>query len=330
MKNLFKLLFATVLFAALFTTACTKDDDDDDDTTVENKNFATLKTYMIDNDMDLPKVLDSWIIPAGTVNATNTDADPANDFYIIDIRNGEHFDASHIEGAVHSTLADIVTTAAGSNGMPIVVVCYTGQGAAHGTVALRLSGYPTAKVMKWGMSGWSTTLDSWTSSVSDFASTHANYESAPGNTIAAASYPDPTIEATATEGSALLAERVAYMLNKGFQGVASVDVVGTPADYHINNFWDETDVTAHGNISTAYRIKPLGLADDTYKGYNPTKTCVTYCWTGQTSSMITAYMTIIGYNAKSLKNGANSMIHSDIGGHAWDVSTITDLPLVTK
>ncbi len=316
-----------IMISMFVFSSCEKDDDPVPEPPAD-KSFETLKTYLIANDMDLPKILDAWITTAENVHTIMTDADTTNDFYIIDIRGAADFTTGHIEKSVHSTLADIVTTAGNSNGMPIIVVCYSGQGAGHGAVALRLSGYPTAKVMKWGMSGWNSANDSWTANVSDFATGNANFIAAPGNTVTASSFPDPTLGATATEGSAILAERVAYMLNKGFQGIASVDVVGTPADYFINNFWTEADVIAHGNISTAYRIKPLGLGDDTYKGYNPTKTCVTYCWTGQTSSMITAYMTVIGYNAKSLKNGANSMIHSDLGGHSWNVSMAKNYPLV--
>jgi rhodanese-related sulfurtransferase len=50
-----------------------------------------------------------------------------------------------------------LTTAASAT-KPILVVCYTGQSAGHAVVALRLSGYSDAKVLKWGMSGWRSDL----------------------------------------------------------------------------------------------------------------------------------------------------------------------------
>jgi rhodanese-related sulfurtransferase len=257
-----------------------------------------------------------------------TDSDPSNDFYIIDIRKASDFAAGHIEDSHNAALKDVLDTAAKSNSMPIIVVCYTGQTASHAVVALRLSGYPTAKVMKWGMSGWNANNDSWTANVSDFAASESNFIAAPGNLGTLVNYGDPVLGAGDADGATILKNQVKKMLDAGFQGIASTVVVGSPTDYFINNFWAEGDVTAHGNIKTAVRIKPLSLAGKEYQNYNPSATAVTYCWTGQTSSMITAYMNVIGYKAKSLKFGANSMIHSDLGGHSWNVSMAKNYPLV--
>ena len=326
MKNLFRILFATILFGALFMVSCTKEEEEDPP--VENKNFATLKSYLMSNDMDLPKILDGWITTAEVVYTADTSADTSDDFYIIDIRSASDYATQHIAGSVNSKLEDVVATAANSGGKPIVVVCYTGQGASHAVVGLRLSGFPTAKVMKWGMSGWNSTKDSWTPSVSDIGSSHANWEAPTGNLGTLVDYGDPVIESSATDGAALLTERVAAMLKAGFQGVAAIDVLDNNGDYFINNYWIIDAVTHYGHIKGAVRIKPLSLKDGQYKNYNPTKTAVTYCWTGQTSSMVTAYMNVIGYKAKSLKFGANGMIHSTLTTHKWSASLAKDYPLV--
>ena len=65
------------------------------------------------------------------------------------------------------------------------------------------------------------------------------------------------------------------------------------------------------------------------KNYDPEKTAVTYCWTGQTSSMVTAYLNVIGYNAVSLKFGANSMIYDNLESHQFVTPTVS-LPVVTE
>jgi rhodanese-related sulfurtransferase len=65
------------------------------------------------------------------------------------------------------------------------------------------------------------------------------------------------------------------------------------------------------------------------KNIDPDKTVVTYCWTGQTSSMVTAYLNVIGYNAVSLKFGANGMIYSNLESHKFVTPTV-DLPIVTE
>jgi rhodanese-related sulfurtransferase len=123
--------------------------------------------------------------------------------------------------------------------------------------------------------------------------------------------------ATATDGAGILAERVDAMLNDGFQVVLSGDVLDTPANYFLNNYWDVDDVTQYGLIDGAYRIKPLSLEDGEFMNYDPDETAVTYCWSGQTSSMITAYLNIIGYEAKSMKFGVNSLIFSELTGHKF-------------
>lgn len=331
MKNLFRILFAMVLFSSLFMASCGKDDDDKDDDNkpeVVNK-FSNLKTHLIASNLDLPEILNSWITTAENVYNTNTDSTPDNDFYIIDIRKDVDYNAGHIEGSVHSTLADIVTTAANCNGKPIIVVCYTGQGAGHGVVALRLSGYPNAKVMKWGMSGWNDQKDSWSGNIGSVAVGNANWEAAPGNLGTLVNYGDPTIESSSDDGATILEERVTAMLTGGFSSVSNTDVLANPNDYFINNFWDLTDVEHYGHIKGAVRVKPLTLTNDEYKNYNPSLPAVSYCWTGQTSSMVTAYMTVLGYNAKSLKFGCNGMIYDELQSHKWSAIT-TSYPLVTK
>jgi len=39
--------------------------------------------------------------------------------------------------------------------------------------------------------------------------------------------------------------------------------------------------------------------------------------------MITAYLNVLGYNAKSLKFGSNAMIHDNLLAHKWTA----DLPM---
>jgi rhodanese-related sulfurtransferase len=57
------------------------------------------------------------------------------------------------------------------------------------------------------------------------------------------------------------------------------------------------------------------------------KTIVVYCYTGQTSAYVTSYLKTLGYDAKSLVFGANSMIHDVMAAaqnHAWGAGAIMD------
>ncbi|MFH0999254.1 MAG: rhodanese-like domain-containing protein [Bacteroidota bacterium] len=290
---------------------------------------TTLHSYLVANDLDLSDMLASWVTTSTNVYTKQTDTDPANDFYIIDIRSAADYNAGHIAGAVNSTLANVVATAANAGGKQIVVTCYSGQTAAHAVIALRLSGYKNAMSMKWGMSGWNASLSAgWNAAVSSFAKTHANWKPAPGLLATNATYSIPSISSASTTGEGILAERVTYMLANGFKGVNATDVVGTPTNYFINNYWDATTHAKYGNISGAYRILPLTIENNEIKNLNPAKKIASYCWTGQTSSMVTAYLTVLGYDAVSIKNGANAMINEDLQENKWVSSEAKDYPLV--
>jgi rhodanese-related sulfurtransferase len=325
MKKIFNLTLLMAIVSSVILTGC-KDDDPATPERQTDAEFQTLATYLQAQSLDLSNILDGWIITAADVNAS------PDDFYVIDIRtkdgdsDGENdYEEGHIPGAVNSTLGEILTTAENAGSKTIVVVCYSGQTAGHAVVALRLSGYPTAKVLKWGMSGWHTTLDSWSGACNTITS--ANWIDAPGSIAEGTTeYDDPDITETG-DGAAILEARVASLLSGGLRGVTGADVLDAPGSYYINNFWDAADVEHYGNISGAKRIKPLTLTGEEYKYLDPSKEVVTYCWTGQTSSMVTAYLYVLGYNSLSLKNGVNSMIYDNLESHKWSADAISDLTL---
>lgn len=323
MKKFVKYFVFILLASAMVFTSCSKDDDDPPTPTVTAFNIMT--DYMIANNMDVDVVINGWIIDADGVNAKGTDA-----YYIIDIRSQEVFDESRIEGAVHGSLGTILEDAALADN-PILVVCYTGQSASHAVIALRLSGYTDAKVLKWGMSGWNSSLSApWNDAVGNTAVEYASsWAAAPGNITSSIVFSTlPNIQSTSSDGATILAERVAAMIANGFSGILNTDVLANPTDYFINNYWTEADVVEYGNIQPAYRLNPFTLADETYKNLDPSKTIVSYCWTGQTSSMLTAYLHVLGYDSKSLKFGVNSMIYDDLHSHKW-AEPETDYPIDT-
>lgn len=301
------LALSLALAMSLMVAGC---GDDDNPTSSSNETYETLTMHMADNELDLPSVLASWIIPAASV------VDNEANFYIIDIRQPDAYAAGHIEGAVNSTLGGILTTAADAGGKPILVVCYTGQSAGHAVMALRLSGYPDAKVLMFGMSSWSSDFDSWTPNIASTAIGNPSWTDAP--VAAAKTHGVPRLTANGTGGAEILAERVAATLAGGFRGVTASDVLTNPGDYFINNYWAQADVDHYGHIDGAYRIKEnLSVSAGGLENLDPDETVVTYCWTGQTSSMVTFYLNVLGYDAASLKFGSNGMIYDDLESHKW-------------
>jgi rhodanese-related sulfurtransferase len=321
MKKYLNYFIVFLIVPALFLGGCKQKDDDNP--TVEKGNFNTLKTYLIENTLDLPDMLNGWIVSAEGIH------DKLGDYHIMDIRSAADFENGHIDGAVNTTLANIVNDAKDVT-KQIVVVCYTGQTASHAVIALRLSGHPNAQVLKWGMSGWNEVFAGpWNSNVGNTADDYPN-NWVTDATATPKDFEYPGWETTTTDGAEILKERVNAFLQTGFHGITSTDVLTAPSDYFINNYWAQADVDHYGHIKGAYRIKEdLSLAGGGIKKLDPSKTIVTYCWTGQTSSMVTAYLAVLGYNTKSLKFGTNAMIHDKLESHKWGPGAIMDYEYVT-
>lgn len=315
MEKLLKYFLLIAILPMFVLVSCERDAPDPPPTS-----FEVLKNYLVAQNLDLNNMLDGWITAADAVHGKGI-----GDYYIMDIRSSGDYDTlGHIEGAVNCTFGNIVADAANAT-KPILVVCYTGQTAGHAVIALRLSGYPDAKVLKFGMCSWNGHFAGpWNNNTGNEAIGNANWATPPGDISDPIVYADePNFTTSFTTGEDILKERVDFMVANGFQGVVCTDVLDNPTQYFITNYWAATDVEHYGNIKSAYRINPLTLAGEEYKNLDVAETIVTYCWTGQTSSMITAYLNVLGYNAKSLKFGTNSMIHDNLESHKWTA----DLPM---
>ena len=264
--------------------------------------YETLTTYLKSIDMDLDKVLTN-ADGAKFVMAAPADGNVSSK-WVMDIRSATDFAAGHIEGAHNVAFSDILTTAAGAD-KPILVVCYTGQTACYATSLLRLYGYNDAQALKWGMSGWNPANDKWTANCNDLTSA-SNWTT---DATEAGSFNAPVINTSTTDGAELLKERVEAVVAAGFKGVNGSDVLANPGNYYINNYFSEAHYTGFGHVNGAVRVNPL-LLDDCTK-LDPAAQVVTYCYTGQTSAVISAYLNVLGFDAYSLKFGINGMSKSN-------------------
>lgn len=335
MKKLSIFFIGLLLTPTLFLTSCDRGDDLNPTNPIERAPaFELMKDYMVENNLDINNILSNTDNEKFVVGAP-AEADLAaflDKYYIMDIRQNPDFLAAHIEGANNVAFADILTTAA-SVTKPILVVCYTGQTACYATALLRLYGYSHTRALKWGMSGWNaSTAGPWNNNIGNIAqnSPNWNYQGAPSNIP----FTDPVISTTLTTGEDILKERVEAVVAAGFKGVNGSDVLNNPGGYFINNYFSEGDYTGFGHINTAYRIQPFILADDSYKSLDPNaNTLVVYCYTGQTSAVLSATLNVLGYNAASLKFGMNGLYNSN---PAWTTnqwggdSNPKDLPIFTN
>ena len=303
--NLFRFAVLSFAVATFSFTSCV---DPVEEVVVDH--YKVMTTYMKANNMDLNKMADAWVTDANTVNTAGVST-----YHILDLRTPADFALGHIQGAINTTMANVVTAATGAT-KPILVVCYTGQNSAVANVALRLSGFPTSKILKWGMSSWNPMFDKITANISNQAKGHANWSTT--NTIKApVLFSLPKLAATEftaadTTGAKILAKRVTYMLSQGFKGVDASAVLATPANYFLVNYWTEADVNIYGHIKGAYRLNETLLLGDGMKNLDPAAKVTVYCWTGQTSALVSSYLNVLGYDASGIKFGTNAMINADL------------------
>lgn len=312
MKNFLKLAFLIALLPAVIFTSCKEDEPEPN-----NDAYATLSSYMSANSLDLTDMLHGgdWVVDA-KLTTDGGIVDPTDNsipgFNVFDIRSAADFATGHIKGAINVPVSDVVETAKNYTDKPILVVCYTGQTAALAVMALRLSGEMDAKVMKWGMSIWNATFATpWQNNSGEngnIAVGSSNWVTTVAPTLG--SYSFPTLTSSSTDGATILAERIDYVLTTGFQGVASADVLANPSNWPIINYWSAEDYITFGHFDGAYQIATISLANDVIKALDPSKENLVYCYTGQTSAFACAWLTVLGYNVKSVKFGVNSLSYT--------------------
>ena len=335
MKKLKFLLIGFVLVPALFLSSCDRGVDIDPENPIATPAFTLMKDYMIANELDINNILTNSggvKFVQGAPAAVDLDAFLAK-YYILDIRSTDAFTSGHIEGAKNIAFKDILTEAANAS-KQILVVCYTGQTACYGVSLLRLYGYDDAQALKWGMSGWNPdTAAAWNNNTGDIAVNSPNwtYSSPPSNNV----YNDPAIQSISQDGGEILQQRVEEVVANGFQTASNVEVLEFPGNFFVNNYFSETDYSGFGHVSNAYRIKEdLLLSTDGYRALDSDASAqmVSYCYTGQTSAVLTAWLQVLGYDAYSLTFGMNGMYHSNSTWttNQWGVgsSVPKNLPLV--
>jgi rhodanese-related sulfurtransferase len=334
MKKISLLLIGLFLIPTLFLTSCDKGDDTLVDATPA---FTLMKDYAINNNLDINKIITNSDGEKFVAGPPATAADvPAYiaKYTILDIRGAADFAKGHIQGAKNITFSNILTEAATAS-KPILMVCYTGQTACYATALLRMYGYSHTQALKWGMSGWNAaTAGPWNGKIgSNEADGHANwtYGGAPQNNV----FSDPVISTLATNGETIFKNQIEKVIAAGFKTASGSDVLNNPNNYFINNYYSQADYSGFGHIEGAYRILPLTLADNSYKGLDPAPGAkvVTYCYTGQTSAVVTACLNVLGYDAYSMTFGMNGIFNTNSAfkSNQWGVdSKPKDLPLVTN
>ncbi len=307
-----------------FYTGCSDDDPTDPPVTVNEA--EVLATYLEANGdpvNEFPKM-----VKASDVNANVL---ATGSWAIIDIR-GDAYDAGHIQGAVKVAAGDVLNYYEANNldtKEKVVIVCFSGQSAAWVNGLLWTAGKTNTFDMKWGMCSWNpATSGSWTGD-------NVNNSKAAQFVTTATAKPEagdlPKLSTDKTDPQEILRARVEAVFAEGFGAAAtSSDAVYTDLSANfILNYWSDIDYS-WGHIEGAMQYTPkasLNLDVD-LKTLATDKPVAVYCYTGQTSAHVTAYLRVLGYDAKSIVFGVNGMSYDEMPGTRWDDDQIHNYDLV--
>jgi rhodanese-related sulfurtransferase len=328
MNELKKLFYLLLIIPILFINTGCSDDDNGGTEPVPVNEAEVLVKYLEDAGGNPVAGFPKMIKSSDVFTNINTGADQ----YIIDIRSATDYAAGHIQGAVNVPSTDVLTHYKANNlstKETVVIACYSGQTAAWVTGLMHTAGYTNVKDMKWGMSSWNAaTSGSW---VNNIGNTRAS-ELVTTATPKGAAGDLPTLETGLENPQEILEARVAAVFAEGFNPAktSNGDVFGNLAGFYIVNYWS-TDHYNWGHIPGAMQYTPgTDLGYTTSLTTLPTdQTVAVYCYTGQTSAHVAAYLRVLGYDAKSILFGVNAMNWDGMPGTRFIAETeVHDYPLV--
>lgn len=298
LRKLYYLMLIIPLF--FFYTGCS-----DDDPVTPSINEAEVLVKYLEENGDAVSSFPKMILAEEVFGLIGSDQ-----LVVIDIRSASAFNDGHIEGAVNVLETDVLDYYEDNNldsKTKVVIACVTGQTAGWANGLLRLAGKTNTFDLKWGMCSWNDeTAGAWKGIITDpnaldFVTT-AKAKPAEGSL--------PNLTTGETTGAAILKASIDLIFDQGFSAAAITNeaVYVNPANYFIVNYWKDSDYVK-GHIDGAMQYTPgesLSLEAD-LKTLATDEEVVVYCYTGQTSAHVTAYLRVLGYNAKSLKYGVNDM-----------------------
>ena len=327
MKKLNYLFLLSFLLLAVFISSCEKDEE-----TPAINESEVLATYLESTDSPLHKDFVNTDMPTIIAASEVKTLNETGQVYIIDIRSAADFATGHIANAHNVAFADLLSHIKAvnlSSYTKVAIVCYTGQTAAYGASLLRLMGYDKVFSMKWGMCAWNADFaGKWNTAISTgnaFASQFTSTATAKG-----AAGEMPVLSTGKTTGQEILEARVATLLTDGFTPATVTNTVlfGNLTGHYIVNYWPEAQYSDPGHVPGAMQYTPkesIKLSAD-LKTLPTDKPVAVYCYTGQTSAYLTAYLRLLGYDAKSVLFGTNAMIYDKMvaagGMTVWGPSQI--------
>ncbi len=305
-----KLIVTIAIIPMLFIYGCREIDQIEEPTFSPQMAFDSLISYIERNG----NFINSPSVPA-MITAYELYSKLDSNTLVLDTRTSEEFSNAHIENSINipfNQLLNYFENRIDPNSFNrIVLVCNAGQTASYATSILRILGYSNVFALKWGFSSWhrETAEARWLSRVSnkytEMLEFTPNPKSSPTNF--------PEIETKERFGYTILRERAHRLFAEEFNPITlnADSLFGSEGRFYILNYWPE-NLYNKGHITGAIQYQPKkSLSSTEQLNTLPTdRPIAVYCFTGQHSAFVTAYLRLLGYDARTLSYGANGFMRS--------------------
>lgn len=343
------LMLGLLLPTSLLTVGC----GDEDTTTTAKTTVTTAETTAttVDSSSMLAERANAVLtaeseytgnsIKAEELSAMLPAAGGSPTLFLLDVRAEKDFAAGHIEGAVNVPFAEWAAPEnlkALPEGMPIVVVCYTGHTAAQVVGGLRMLGYD-AIALRAGMMGWmqgtsnQTVADSLLAAANPVLNVAANASATAekGGALTQPSKADyEVIASEANTNMSAMPTTGDFNSNVITAEALSAQLAGAgAADLFLLDIRSAKDYEEVGHIEGTINIPFTSVAVEENLAMLPKdKKLIIICYTGNTASQAASILQLLGYDTATLKYGMMSWtVTGQTQGFVDDITT-ADYPVV--
>jgi len=279
-------------------------------------------------------------------------------YLVIDLRDSSEYLNGHIEGAKYISIDTLFNyfKANYNRYSKVVLISASGQSAAYCTSLLRIAGFTNVYYMNYGMASWNVVFSSvWTEKLRTYPNqsifTHTYYQKGKYSDL-----PKINLNPSSESMRDFVQERVDALIKEGFNENFNTPLSNTSLTF---NYWAHASPTFYtictgpvmlysSNPFTTNTYHPIGAVlyqippdpSDFRSGSNlqtlPSDSSIAvYSGTGQESAFYTAYLRLLGYNAKSILFGMNNidygmLFHSpEIITYAFKSEYIMNYPFIS-
>ncbi len=249
-------------------------------------------------------------------------------YFILDIRDSNEYLFGHIENALNVTSENLyeITDSLYSlqTGKKIVVVCGDGQASAYFTCLLRLANFENVFCLKYGMAYWNIDFSlQWLSVLGEDLDSHkydnVNYLKLPISNLPKYNFP---ASIKSTEEKVLY--RIKEVIKNGFKQNINYTPnfdAGTKSThlkicYGVEKLYNypPRDLGFYGHTAGTlwYSIYPNSdfKSSEDLQTLPAEQKILIYSGDGQSSACMAAYLTVLGYDVKTLLYGGNQLFYS--------------------